>query len=116
MRTGWRRLWWRPRHLTIVQNDEVRCQKPLSSWVILDGAPSPSRALISYLVVVYMTLKICPFVSCFGAIVSFVVSLAFETPRCHFTVLASMIEIVAIKALGSARSPTKQDDFHSEVN
>ncbi|GFU94052.1 hypothetical protein TNCV_2830021, partial [Trichonephila clavipes] len=51
---------------------------------------------------------------CFGAIVSFVASLAFETPRCHFAVLARMVEVIAIKALGSARSPTKRDDFHSE--
>ncbi|GFX75674.1 hypothetical protein TNCV_3903791 [Trichonephila clavipes] len=51
---------------------------------------------------------------CFGAIVSFVASLAFETPRCHFAVLARMVEVIAIKALGSARSPTKRDDLHSE--
>ncbi|GFV11966.1 hypothetical protein TNCV_944541 [Trichonephila clavipes] len=31
------------------------------------------------------------------------------------TILAGVVKVIAIKALGSAGSPTNRDDFHSEV-
>ncbi|GFX72225.1 hypothetical protein TNCV_4551471 [Trichonephila clavipes] len=74
------------RNYTRAFGDRPRNFEPWFSWGMLNGAPSPTGALISYLIM---------------------------TSRCHFAVLARMVEVITIKALGSARSPTKRDNFHT---